>query len=529
MKAKRMLALLLCLVMVVAILPVGAAEKEYSLLDSKYVRLLGRGEKMKNGRTFNWPNAGFEFYYDGDSVSVYVDKTTYDISAYYGSYFTVAVYDGDKYIRAGRKKLQEGWNNIYNRINRDPALATIRVVRSSEADCGALSMSKIKGDGAFRATEPKDRLIEFIGDSYTVGYANSPKLTDATYRCSLNSDNWNSYTGFVARHFNADSNVLAFSGRGISVNVNGTTEANMQQQIKLQDPYIRDYPGINLSTQKEHDFSEYQPDLVTIWLGANDFSGGAKDDVVEAGYEVILNTLRDNYPDAVILCMYLENETFRTVIENCAQKEGRGEENGFYTLCLKPFATISHGHPDIQEDERIANQVIAKIESIPNVWGNEPVVDEPIVDTPVVPAGPVDALYTNAKVLVNGKEVAFEAYNIGDSNHFKLRDLAMAFNGSEKQFGVTWDGEKSMIGLLSKTAYAPVGGELVTGDGQSKLATAYAGGILADGKEVKAQAYNINGNNYFKLRDICKLFDISVGWDGETSTITLDTAKSYTE
>ena len=127
------------------------------------------------------------------------------------------------------------------------------------------------------------------------------------------------------------------------------------------------------------------------------------------------------------------------------------------------------------------------------------------------------------------KEVSFEAYNIMDNNYFKLRDLAKAFSGSEKQFEVTWDAEKGMIGLVSAKGYTEVGGELAAGDGTDKSAVIFQGGILKDGGEVKALAYNINGNNYFKLRDICKLFDIGVAWDGAANTISLDTAVGYTD
>lgn len=68
-------------------------------------------------------------------------------------------------------------------------------------------------------------------------------------------------------------------------------------------------------------------------------------------------------------------------------------------------------------------------------------------------------------VLVNGKAVAFDAYNIGGNNYFKLRDVANAINGSEKQFEVTWDGSKNAINLISNNAYTAVGGEMTKGDG----------------------------------------------------------------
>ena len=53
--------------------------------------------------------------------------------------------------------------------------------------------------------------------------------------------------------------------------------------------------------------------------------------------------------------------------------------------------------------------------------------------------------------------------------------------------------------------------------------------IYLDGKEVNFTVYLIDGNNYFKLRDIMKAIDAYVGWDGATSTITLDTSKGYVD
>jgi len=56
---------------------------------------------------------------------------------------------------------------------------------------------------------------------------------------------------------------------------------------------------------------------------------------------------------------------------------------------------------------------------------------------------------TTSKVLVNGKIVEFEAYNINGYNYFKLRDLAQAVNNTEKNFEVTWDAANNAINLIS--------------------------------------------------------------------------------
>ena len=65
---------------------------------------------------------------------------------------------------------------------------------------------------------------------------------------------------------------------------------------------------------------------------------------------------------------------------------------------------------------------------------------------------------------------------------------------------------------------------------------AYASGILAspsthsvtvDGSQVAVEAYTINGNNYFKLRDIAALVDFGVTWNNATRTVEIDTAAPY--
>ena len=57
--------------------------------------------------------------------------------------------------------------------------------------------------------------------------------------------------------------------------------------------------------------------------------------------------------------------------------------------------------------------------------------------TPTTPPSILTAKPTASTVLVNGENVAFDAYNINDNNYFKLRDLAYILSGTEKQFEVS--------------------------------------------------------------------------------------------
>ena len=142
--------------------------------------------------------------------------------------------------------------------------------------------------------------------------------------------------------------------------------------------------------------------------------------------------------------------------------------------------------------------------------------------TPTLVAKP-----TASTVLVNGKNVAFDAYNIEGNNYFKLRDLAHVLSGTEKQFEVSWDGANNAIALTSGKPYTTIGGEMSGKGAGDKKATPTTSAIYLNGKEVAFAAYNIEGNNYFKLRDVGEAFDFGVDWDGARNTIVIDTNKGY--
>lgn len=140
------------------------------------------------------------------------------------------------------------------------------------------------------------------------------------------------------------------------------------------------------------------------------------------------------------------------------------------------------------------------------------------------------ALPTSSKVLVNDVETVFEAYTINNNNYFKLRDLAKAVSGTNKQFEVSWDGFKNTINLISKEMYTVVGGEMeINADLKEQNAVLSTAKVYIDSQEVQLQAYTINDNNYFKLRDVAKMLDIGITWDGMINTISIDTSISYTE
>lgn len=53
--------------------------------------------------------------------------------------------------------------------------------------------------------------------------------------------------------------------------------------------------------------------------------------------------------------------------------------------------------------------------------------------------------------------------------------------------------------------------------------------IRADGKKINIEAYNINGNNYVKLRDIAQAADFKVWYDAEKGTVEIDSDEPYSQ
>jgi len=131
-------------------------------------------------------------------------------------------------------------------------------------------------------------------------------------------------------------------------------------------------------------------------------------------------------------------------------------------------------------------------------------------------------------VLVDGEDIDFDAYNIDGANYFKLRDLAYTLSGTDAQFDVEWDVDNRAIILTGGRQYTLDGGEMVPGStGGVRASTITNSRIYLDGEYTHIEAYNINGYNYFKLRDIAQVFGFHLDWDGDTRTIEIDTTRGY--
>lgn len=155
--------------------------------------------------------------------------------------------------------------------------------------------------------------------------------------------------------------------------------------------------------------------------------------------------------------------------------------------------------------------------------------------TPVGGSGNKTSLQVKASthnVKVNGKTVSPQGYYIVNgtqygNNYFKLRDIAYLLSGTKGQFNVRWDKESERILLTSGTAYETVGGELADSSTAVEKIGKSTSTIVLDGEKIALDGYIINGNNYYKLRDIGKAIGFDVDFDNASSTVLVKTTSDY--
>lgn len=131
------------------------------------------------------------------------------------------------------------------------------------------------------------------------------------------------------------------------------------------------------------------------------------------------------------------------------------------------------------------------------------------------------AKYSQIPIILNGEKGWGEGFNLSGNNYFRLYDLASGFWGSNNYFNITWNQNENITEVSTGqniNTYAKQSSKQYT------IGSNYSGKfintrLLVDGEIHNLQALNIDGNNYFRLRDLFDILDFKLGWDGQGNTI----------
>ena len=225
-------------------------------------------------------------------------------------------------------QLEKGREEYLLATHKDKKKHTIELIRLNESQVGVVRFDGFsyyaKKVGHIAPQEERSRKMEFIGNSITCGYgiedtSNTPGFT------AVRQNITKTYGALVARNFHAQSHYVAASGYGLYRFVTGEDSMQtipyiynqsflrplqeMEEGEKRVLKYMSCYEGDTSTYPTKWNYAEYQPDVVVVNLGTNDFNATANCGVptdsarfVKSGLTFLLR-LRAHYPHAAIICV----------------------------------------------------------------------------------------------------------------------------------------------------------------------------------------------------------------------------------
>ena len=185
----------------------------------------------------------------------------------------------------------------------------VKIVKLSESAHSTFAISDISVNGSeVKPAEDRELFIEFVGDSITCGYGVDDEVKEHNFSTTT-EDVTKAYAYKTAELLNADYSMVSFSGYGI---ISGYTSDDNKIPVQTVPQYYTklgySWSGNSGFTPSaiDWDFSRRQPDIIVINLGTNDdsYCKNIEERRLEYQQEYVnfLKTVRENNPDAVIIC-----------------------------------------------------------------------------------------------------------------------------------------------------------------------------------------------------------------------------------
>jgi len=242
-----------------ALLPIAAAAATLTAVTAPAalpVHVGGRILDEKDGAlAFGWPGTYFESRFQGTAVRVRFEAPREHMRL---------LIDGDE------KALFEEAAAVDLTIGAlPPGTHAVRLEKLTESQTGGGRFLGFSSPGGTPLpAQPSSRRVEFIGDSYTVGYGNRSTQRECTREEVHDlTDTQQAFGPLLAKRLGADYRVVAYSGFGIVRNYGGSSPG-----LSLPIIYPRAKPDLSAAPTADG----WQPQLIVVNLGTNDFSTALK-------------------------------------------------------------------------------------------------------------------------------------------------------------------------------------------------------------------------------------------------------------
>ncbi|MBT2224737.1 SGNH/GDSL hydrolase family protein [Nonomuraea sp. NEAU-A123] len=317
---------------------------------------------------YSWPGVYFEGRFRGTGVGIVLNDSDndYDVEVDGATVATLVTPGRTTYWVKG---LTGG-------------LHEVRLVKRTESPWATSAFSGFvaaPGGAVLGKPAARHRQIEFIGDSYTVGYGNRSDTRDCPGdKLARTTDANLSFGALTARRLNADYQINAFSGLGMVRNYNGRNP-----EVDYRTYYDRAL--LNVDGDVWRNPGTWRPQLVVVGLGINDFSTPVNageqwtpDTLVAAyrtAYQAFLDKLRARYGPRTIIVVsatYVYNTTvFAETAQQVVQERNSGGDDRvrywYYDNSGLDYLGCDW-HPSVHDHQIIAGRLSDFIATLPLRW-----------------------------------------------------------------------------------------------------------------------------------------------------------------
>ena len=250
----------------------------------------------------------------------------------------------------------------------------VTIEKRTEGSQGKVTFFSFTAAGFSQAEPLKERMLEFVGDSYTCGYGSENSLP--TDRFTPETENTSkTYAAIISRYFDADYVTIAHSGLGVTRSYGGPVGRGtmITRYGKTFDEGQEDWDAAS---------SDFKPAATVIYLGTNDFSVNLQpqEKIFVRNYINLLTQIKANYgEDHPIICVSSPQDSnmfdyVRRAVEDSGLKNvcQLGMFSGFQLGDEREFG--ADYHPNYNAHRKLAYSMIPYIATA-TLW--------PLNDTPV--------------------------------------------------------------------------------------------------------------------------------------------------
>ena len=328
-----------------------SGSKKFISADNRNIELIGRFDLTdKTSPVFMYSGSAIRTLFKGTSIEVILKDDSLR------NMFNVII-DDSVFVLTTNKP--DGTYLLAS--NLEDRKHSLEIYRRTEWHAGNTTFKGFNLERSKKLYKPsvKERVIEFIGDSYTCGYGNEGKSREEHFRYET-ENNYLTYGSLAAHAIDAEYVGICRSGIGMWQGYGGDTAFTMP---KLYDQVI-----INGTTP--WNFKRFQPQIVVIDLGGNDFSAPLDSTAFVNTYIEFLRRIRKYYRSSEIVCIAgpdIPGEGFdkwRSYIHSVVNQFEKSDTKINY-FEFSPFEPNgSDWHPNVAEHKRMAEELVPFLKNL---------------------------------------------------------------------------------------------------------------------------------------------------------------------